>query len=496
MKRIVTIATMGLLLGILYPALNTANVGANPHGPITILSNSDFTSANGVVSGTGTSWDPYVISGWEIFGGDFGVRVANTDRFFIITDNSILNSTYCGISVNSAANNTCEIRNNVIRYAQIDGILIEQTNQSKIQANDVQFCVSSGIVIRRSHNCRIEGNLANSNSQKTGGGAAGIYIDESTLNAVVGNIANSNSPLFAPGLWLIHNSSFNTMYFNEFSLNCHGILIDGESKGSFLHANSMLFNTLSGIVLAASSGEGMFFNNTIAGNSRGVDIINSSSNRFWVNNFVYNTLQVVTDSSINLWDNSYPCGGNHWSDYTGTDTKSGPSQNEPCKDGIGDNHNVINLNNVDYYPLMNLWPQDLLVVSSTPTSPAPFVPLDPDQMVRETEPINVKIIIKWNPTDVQKVLFFYRVNGEPWCNTTAIYNPTSRIWTRNIPGQPSESVVEFYAEIYIGADESPTCVSDIMIRNVKSLIDGDINGDGIVDIFDIVIVAIHFGETG
>lgn len=37
-----------------------------PHEPILIASNSDFTPANGVVSGNGTATDPYLISNLQI----------------------------------------------------------------------------------------------------------------------------------------------------------------------------------------------------------------------------------------------------------------------------------------------------------------------------------------------------------------------------------------------------------------------------------------------
>jgi len=56
--------------------------------------------------------------------------------------------------------------------------------------------------------------------------------------------------------------------------------------------------------------------------------------------------------SINIWDDGYPSGGNYWSDYTGVDLKSGPSQDQPGSDGIGDTAYVIDANNQDNYPLI------------------------------------------------------------------------------------------------------------------------------------------------
>ena len=62
-------------------------------GPITILSDSDFTSENGVIAGTGTPDDPYIIAGWDIQvpeGGLYGVRIENTDSCFILRGVKVL----------------------------------------------------------------------------------------------------------------------------------------------------------------------------------------------------------------------------------------------------------------------------------------------------------------------------------------------------------------------------------------------------------------------
>jgi parallel beta-helix repeat protein len=56
-------------------------------GPITILGNTDFTAENGVVSGSGTAEDPYVIAGWEIgvpAGSYYGVKIENVTASFVL----------------------------------------------------------------------------------------------------------------------------------------------------------------------------------------------------------------------------------------------------------------------------------------------------------------------------------------------------------------------------------------------------------------------------
>jgi parallel beta-helix repeat protein len=96
-------------------------------------------------------------------------------------------------------------------------------------------------------------------------------------------------------------------------------------------------------------------NNDIANNTVGVGLNNAEENMIYNNNFYENQIQSVlyVHGLVNRFDNGYPHGGNYWSDYNGTDLKSGPFQNETGYDWIGDTHYIIDENNTDHYPLMH-----------------------------------------------------------------------------------------------------------------------------------------------
>jgi parallel beta-helix repeat protein len=98
--------------------------------------------------------------------------------------------------------------------------------------------------------------------------------------------------------------------------------------------------------------------NTIKNGNIGISLgWGASDNKIYHNNFIDNKKQVYIDAThgtvVNVWDDGYPSGGNYWSDYTGADVKSGPNQDLPRSDSIGDTPYIIDANNVDHYPLMN-----------------------------------------------------------------------------------------------------------------------------------------------
>jgi parallel beta-helix repeat protein len=156
----------------------------------------------------------------------------------------------------------------------------------------------------------------------------GLTIDDSENSVITNNLIDSN--------------------------NWHGVYISNAGN-----------TTLRNNVVLSNRGDGIYFENAsfvlAVGNFissskfAGIYVYSNITNSvFYHNNFVNNTTPqvVIDDESSCAWDNGVE--GNFWSDYNGTDFFSGPNQNIPGSDGLGDTPYEIDANNTDNHPLMGV----------------------------------------------------------------------------------------------------------------------------------------------
>ena len=156
-----------------------------------------------------------------------------------------------------------------------------------------------------------------------------------------------------------------TIVGNDIMDNLLGIWVGPYSMRNTIVSNNIRNHWSEGISMWQSSNN-TFEGNNITDNNRGgysagitigFQVGFSSGNKFFHNNIANNGKQVDLQGQEEpiMWDDGYPSGGNYWSDYNGTDSFSGPNQNTPGSDGIGDTPYTIDANNTDRYPLMGMF---------------------------------------------------------------------------------------------------------------------------------------------
>jgi len=302
-----------------------------------------------------------------------------------ITKNNITNN-WGGILLYWSSNNMVSVNN--INENNERGISLDGSNYNNISGNNITANNDDSIWLDMSSSFNtISGNHINKNNGN------GICLVGSN-NTISGNNITNNS---GNGVWLDRSyatfSSFNTISGNHINKNNHGIVLYWVSNtNNAVFGNNINENNGDGIWLTGSN-NAIFGNNInennngiklwsssnnnitgngITNNYRGISLSRSSNNTIYHNNFVDNTEQVYSDDSTNVWDDGYPSGGNYWSDYAGADVKSGPNQDQPSSDGIGDTPYVIDENNQDNYPLMYTGPFHQLTVTSSPITGIQF----------------------------------------------------------------------------------------------------------------------------
>jgi parallel beta-helix repeat protein len=265
-----------------------------------------------------------------------------------VSNNVIRNNGLAGISM--AVDQHSVISNNTIEDNQY-GIVTSSpwTSHATITGNSIRYnkhgiwsdTLWGGAIL----NSEISGNIISGNDLH--GLHVYAYDDTISDNVIVGNGAS--------GVTLGYGSSGNAIGNNT-------IMNNGEAGISFDNVRDcrMFENYIAqnryGIHLHHWATRNMVCENTIANNSDyGIYITNAFDDSIYHNDFVNNGMNAFNEDSAasNIWDAGYPNGGNCWSDYGGTDTLSGPGQNLPGGDGIGDTPYFIATCGQDGYPLLS-----------------------------------------------------------------------------------------------------------------------------------------------
>ena len=354
MKRVVLCVTFALIMtgtfavfriGLVRAQGSTIYIRAEgnidpPTAPISTLDNITYTFTadilglievqrnNIVVDGAG-----HALDGTGIQNGR-GISLQNLSRVTIKNIN--IRNFQIGISMEFSSNNTLSENNMTVNHHCIwlYGSFGNTLCDNKVTANGWD-----GISLYSSSNNTLSGNNVTANRHH------GVTLSYSSNNTLLSNNLAANKEY---GVQLYYSSN-NTLSDNEISTNHFGITLE-SSVGNTLSGNNVTANARA-LWLCVSSNNTLSGNN-VANNDLGIWLYGFGGvNKLYHNNIVNNSMQTLDETyATNDWDNG--CEGNYWSDYNGTDSNN---------DGIGDIPYVIDGNNTDNYPLMNIYwnPSDI-----------------------------------------------------------------------------------------------------------------------------------------
>ncbi|MCJ7652539.1 MAG: right-handed parallel beta-helix repeat-containing protein, partial [Actinobacteria bacterium] len=322
-----------------------------PDAPISSIDNVTYTLTGNITSdadGMVVERDNIVVdgAGYTIQGVGSRKGIDLTNRSGITVKNTRITGFDYGIWLSNSSNNMLSYNN--ASSNNWYGIFLQYSSSNALLGNTASGNINHGIYLYHSSSNTLSGNIALNNS------IYGISLYYSPNSFLYGNDASNNSKGID-----VHYSSNSTVSNNTVSNNSNSGINLYNSSSSILSINKVSSNGHTGVGLLYSN-DSTISANKITNTTYGVWLLESSNNSIYHNNFVDNENQVYDYSSfdpshppsINDWDDGYRSGGNYWSDYNGVDVYSGSYQNETGSDGIGDSPYVIDVDNLDRFPLV------------------------------------------------------------------------------------------------------------------------------------------------
>lgn len=303
--------------------LFVAAAAGGQRGPITILGNSDFTAENGVVSGSGTVEDPYIIAGWEIdvpAGALYGVKMVNATASFVLRGLVIRGAMEKGGAavhlgfVSAAKIEDCSIANSV------NGVEISSSAGVRMSSN-VLYILGRGLRVTGESAAEYDHEIDESNllngypirylygrDGETVSGIRGsnLYVAASrnmtiTENEIVNgdgiqlafvehswignNAVSRKTPVLTDHGISLYRSDGNTVIGNVLTNNRRAGIHLWLSSGNEILDNQLLANNY-GLVLAASD-DNRVHDNLVAANPTGIEVSAGSTGNKVTGNMVY-----------------------------------------------------------------------------------------------------------------------------------------------------------------------------------------------------------------
>jgi parallel beta-helix repeat protein len=373
--------------------------------------------------------------------------IQNTSNV-VISNFTIQHGGQHGVSLNLSAD--CIIQNNMF-ILNIAGIYLRDSAGNKILNNTITWNYH-GVFLWQSHDNTISNNkICNAEN-------FGIYLFQSHDNTLLHNELSS----CGNGIWT--EAQRNLVEGNILSENGGAILSGSEDR----IIGNMIRQNRDGLSIRGT--DCYAIGNTIVNNNQGILLQEDSSGTLYHNNFVNNTKQLEGNASLYTWDNG--CEGNFWSDYNGTDLNG---------DGVGDTS--LPWQGVDYCPLMSPW-SALRVFNVYVNETVHPILIHTNSTIASFNYEASRSEVCFNATGPSGSVGF--------CNVTIPKSLLSGLLAILVDDEQVASIITenaTHTSAYFSYAHST--------RRVRVFVPilGDVNVDGIVDIYDIVIAASSYGAT-
>ena len=218
------------------------------------------------------------------------------------------------------------ITNNTISSIQYgNGISIQYGSENTIVGNNIRTCGGTGVYVEGGNGCGIiDNNIVNN-------GFGTVLSDASGNNTIIGNYFGNST--YNYGLQLDNDCSNNTVVGNTFAFNQYGLALEPPSSNTFYH-NNFIQNTIQALLFGRNSD--------------------------WA-------------GLVNYWDDGKE--GNYWSDYHGTEIDHTGIGNPPYPLVANWDGNTVYFDN---YPLILPFNTSSSIPTPTPTpTPTPNPTLTP-----------------------------------------------------------------------------------------------------------------------
>ena len=321
---------------------------------------------------------------WQLHFPEAGIGFADSSNLRV-RDNAITGGGGSIENLETARCNNVSIANNSLRAGYGNTALVSGCNNVSVSNNTVTNGVQIAIV--SSENCLVADNFVSNVSPsgiqvlstskvavvrntvlRSGGGIYASYMNDSRVEEnVLANCSGSGLSLTGTNV---------TISRNLFMSDPNGIVLAGDNitfKGNQVQTNrGSLWGVPHGGLNCYGSDRLIVENNSFSSNYPGISISSCSNVSLQYNNISDNITLWAEDNmtvwgnsmhdvsvpgyftfGVVSWDQGYPKGGNSWSQYAGVDQRSGPNQDMPGPDGIGDTPYLVNGSEYDNYPLMS-----------------------------------------------------------------------------------------------------------------------------------------------